>query len=109
MREDETLAYLNGQFARLGADLNLRSLVQQLRDNSMIIMCGGGRILGTKADATPAIPVRGGPASASLSQHRAYPRVERVLTTRSPHRALKVTDAPPTLWEAPAAGRGPAR
>ncbi|MFC7550996.1 recombinase family protein [Plantactinospora sp. GCM10030261] len=57
VREDETLAYLNGQFARLGADLNQHSLIKQLRDHGMMIICDDDSwILGPEADATPQIP-----------------------------------------------------
>jgi len=57
VREDETLAYLHGQFAHLGADLNRHSLVKQLREQRMtIIYNGDGWILGTDADPAPPIP-----------------------------------------------------
>ncbi|WP_080640544.1 recombinase family protein [Salinispora arenicola] len=56
-REDKTMAYLSGQFARLGADLNQHNLVKQLRDHGMTIICdGGGWTLGTMTHATPQIP-----------------------------------------------------
>ncbi|MEU8001085.1 zinc ribbon domain-containing protein [Catellatospora sp. NPDC049111] len=41
VREDETLAYLSAQLARLGADLNQHSLVRQLREQRMTIICDG--------------------------------------------------------------------
>jgi site-specific DNA recombinase len=57
VREDETLVYLSAQFARLSADLNQHSLVKQLRDHGMMIICdGGGWMFGTEADTTPQIP-----------------------------------------------------
>jgi hypothetical protein len=57
VREDETLTYLSGQFAHLGADLNQHTLVKQLRDHGMTITYDGdGWTLSTKADATPQLP-----------------------------------------------------
>jgi hypothetical protein len=42
---------LNGQFARLGADLNRHSLVNQLREQRMTIICDErGWILSTEAE-----------------------------------------------------------
>ncbi|WP_435823612.1 recombinase family protein [Micromonospora haikouensis] len=59
VREDETLVYLSGQLACLGADLNQHNLVKQLRDHGMTIICGvDGWMLGTVADATPQIPTQ---------------------------------------------------
>lgn len=50
VREDETMVYLSGQFARLGADLNQRSLIKELRDHGVTIICDvGGWLLGTEA------------------------------------------------------------
>jgi hypothetical protein len=57
VREDETLAYLHGQFARLGAHLNQRSLIKQLREQRMTIICNGSEwMLGSDADPAPQIP-----------------------------------------------------
>lgn len=57
VREDETLTYLKGQFARLGADINQHTLVNQLRDHHMIIICNEGSwMLDTDTGATPPIP-----------------------------------------------------
>jgi DNA invertase Pin-like site-specific DNA recombinase len=41
VREDETLVYLNAQLASLGADLNQHTLVNQLREQRMMITCDG--------------------------------------------------------------------
>lgn len=57
VREDETLTYLNGQFARLGADINQHTLVNQLRDQHMIIICSEGSWM-LDASATPPIPAQ---------------------------------------------------
>jgi site-specific DNA recombinase len=60
VREDETLAYLSGQLARLGADLNQHSLIEQLREQRMTIICDvGGWLLGTEVEHAPTSKVPG--------------------------------------------------